>query len=167
MGDYRFVTEWQVEAPVARVWDAIVHPEAWPRWWRGVIAVDPIAPGGADGIGDRRRYTWRSRLPYSLVFEMEVTRSERPRLLEGHASGELEGTGTWTFAERDGGTRVRYLWAVRTTKRWMDLPIPFARRLFEQNHDIVMGWGAVGLGTLLDVRVADRTREARTESAAG
>jgi hypothetical protein len=137
------------------VWDAIVDSLAWPTWWRGVVAVEPLAKGGESGVGDRRRYTFRSRLPYSLAFELEVTRSERPELLEGHARGELEGLGTWTLRELDGGTRVRYDWNVRTTRPWMDLPIPFARRLFEYNHDVIMRWGGEGLARLLGASFED------------
>jgi uncharacterized protein YndB with AHSA1/START domain len=157
VGGYLFVTDWHVEAPIERVWDAIVQSEHWPEWWRGVLAVEPVTPGGTDGIGEVRRYTFRGRLPYSLTFDMRLTRSERHSLLEGEASGELEGTGTWTLAGSAGGTAIRYVWDVRTTRPWMDLPIPFARRIFTANHDAMMRWGAEGLERLLQARVTDRS----------
>jgi uncharacterized protein YndB with AHSA1/START domain len=162
MGSYRFVTEWQVDAPIEAVWDQLIRSEDWPGWWKGVEKVIKLDPGDEQGIGDRRRYTWKSRLPYRLVFEMTLTRSERPHLLEGHASGELEGLGTWTLAELDGGTRVRYVRAVRTTRPWMDLPLPFARRFFRMNHDAVMGWGGVGLARRLKTTLPDLTTAARS-----
>jgi uncharacterized protein YndB with AHSA1/START domain len=163
MGSYRFVTEWQVAAPPDAVWDQLVHPEAWPSWWQGVEKVVALDAGDENGIGDRRRYTWKSRLPYRLVFDMTLTRSERPKLLEGHATGELEGVGTWTLAERDGGTRLRYVWEVRTTRPWMNLPLPFARRIFEINHDTVMRWGGEGLARRLNTTLTDLTSEARAK----
>ena len=95
---------------------------------------------------------------------MTLTRSERPNLLEGHATGELEGVGTWTLAERDGGTRLRYVWEVRTTRAWMNLPIPFARRIFEINHDAVMRWGGEGLARRLNTTLTDLTAEARAKT---
>jgi hypothetical protein len=82
------------------------------------------------------------------------------------ASGDLEGKGTWSFEPREGGTRVRYVWAVRTTRRWMNLPIPLARRVFALNHDAIMARGAEGLARELGVRVVDRTKEARSDHAA-
>ena len=51
--------------------------------------------GDEVGIGQVGRYTWRSRLPYALDFEMTTTRVERPHLLEGEATGELAGMGRW------------------------------------------------------------------------
>jgi uncharacterized protein YndB with AHSA1/START domain len=214
MATYRFVTEWQVAAPIDAVWEELTHPDAWPTWWKGVEKVERIEPepagvasldgvgeqssagdapvddvgeghsagGGSvdhvgeqqsadstsvDHIGERRRYTWKSRLPYRLVFEMTLTRSERPHLLEGHATGELEGTGTWTLSERDGGTRVRYVWAVRTTRPWMNVPLPFLRKIFEMNHDAVMRWGGQGLAMRLGASVVDETATVRAQERAG
>jgi hypothetical protein len=161
MGSYRFVTEWQIDAPIDAVWDQLIRSEEWPSWWKGVEKVVQLDPGGENGIGDRRRYTWKSRLPYRLVFELTLTRSERPHVLEGHATGELEGTGTWTLTERDGGTRIRYAWAVHTTRAWMNLPLPFVRRIFEMNHDAVMQWGGEGLARRLNAKLTDLTTEAR------
>jgi len=166
MADYRFVTEWQVSAPIDAVWEVLTHPDDWPTWWKGVEKVakldpDPAIEGSVDQVGERRRYTWKSRLPYRLVFDMTLTRSERPYLLEGHATGELEGIGTWTLAERDGGTRVRYVWEVRTTRAVMNIPFPFLRQIFEMNHDAVMRWGAQGLARRLDASLRDETTAVR------
>lgn len=166
MAGYRFITEWQVDAPIDAVWEQLTHPDDWPGWWKGVEKVEALEPAAGSGprddhVGERRRYTWKSRLPYRLVFDMELTRSERPHLYEGRASGELEGTGTWTLTERDGGTRVRYLWAVRTTQPWMNIPFPFLRQIFELNHDAVMRWGGQGLGRRLGVKLVDVTAPAR------
>ena len=88
---------------------------------------------------------------------METTRVVPHERLEGRASGELEGTGVWTFAETGGGTDVRYDWTVRTTKPWMNALAPFARPLFAWNHDVVMRWGAEGLARKLGARVENRS----------
>jgi uncharacterized protein YndB with AHSA1/START domain len=157
VGRYRFVTDWRVDAPTERVWDAIHDSERWPEWWRGVLAVDRLPSQVRDDADEVRRYTFRGRLPYSLTFDMRVTRSEPPSLLEGRASGELEGTGTWTFSDSADGCEVRYIWDIRTTRPWMNLPIPFARPIFTANHDVIMRWGAEGLERLLGARVTDRT----------
>ncbi len=153
MALYHFVTFWQVDAPVDPVFDAIVQSERWPEWWRGVTKVVELEPGSEDGLGSLRRYTFRSRLPYALTFDMRAVTIERPTLLVGEASGELAGTGRWRLAERDGGTLVRYDWDVRTTKAWMNALAPLARPLFEINHHAIMGWGGDGLGRLLGTRV--------------
>jgi uncharacterized protein YndB with AHSA1/START domain len=150
MSDYKFVTVWKIAAPIERVWEAINHPEEWPTWWRGMEQVIKLEPGDEHGVGSVRRYVCKSRLPYQLVFTMRTTRVERPRLLVGEAFGELEGTGRWEF-EMDGNLTVaRYTWTVKTAKAWMNLLAPVARPLFEWNHDVIMRWGAEGLGRLLE-----------------
>ena len=153
MAEYHFVTEWEIEAPIEAVWGAISDPLRWPRWWRGVVEVVDVSAGDERGIGAVRRYTWRSRLPYNLVFDMRTTLVDPPHAIEGSASGELAGAGRWRFESRGPMTTVRYEWDIVTTKRWMNLLAPILRPLFEWNHDVVMEWGRQGLVRLL---VADK-----------
>jgi uncharacterized protein YndB with AHSA1/START domain len=136
-----------------RVWDALHASADWPRWWRGVEGVVEIEPGDDDGVGQLSRYTWKSKLPYELVFDMRSTRVERPHLMEGEASGELAGIGRWRLYEDDGTTAVVYEWNVHTTKAWMNLLAPLARPVFAWNHDWVMGHGGEGLARLLGCRL--------------
>ena len=150
---YSFLTTWVLEAERERVWDAIYDSEAWPSWWRGVEKVVELEPGDESGVGQRGRYTWRSKLPYELTFEMLTTRVERPHLLEGEASGELAGTGRWRLYAEAGTTLVVYEWRVATTKRWMNALHPLLRPAFEWNHDWVMGHGGEGIAELLGCRL--------------
>jgi len=146
---FHLVTEWQVEAPLDRVWALLVAPQDWPGWWRAVERVELVEPGDEDGIGALRRMTWKTALPYSLAFSMRTTRVEAMRLIEGRASGELDGTGRWTLSPSPGGTAVRYDWIVEVTKPWMRLAAPLLRPVFAWNHDIVMGWGKEGIARRL------------------
>jgi uncharacterized protein YndB with AHSA1/START domain len=151
MADYNFVTVWRFRAPLAPVWDLIYHSEKWPEWWRGVERVEELQGGDAEGIGGVRRYTWKSKLPYRLAFDMRLTRVEPMSLIEGEAVGELAGMGRWRLTQDAGVTTVRYDWNVSTTKPWMNLLAPLARPVFKWNHDVVMGWGAEGLAKRLEV----------------
>ncbi len=74
MPEYSFLTTWCLEAPREQVWDAIWDSERWPDWWRGVVASTHLAEGDETGLGQVGRYTWRSKLPYDLDFEMTTTR---------------------------------------------------------------------------------------------
>jgi hypothetical protein len=147
MAEYSFVTIWRHQAPIDRVYDAIADSLHWPEWWSTVTKVEDVAPGDPDsGIGGVRRYTFKGSLPYTLAFDLAVTRMERPQTLAGNASGELEGTGVWTLTEEsDGVTVARYDWNVRTTRWWMNFLAPLARPIFKANHDLVMRAGAKGL----------------------
>ena len=135
------------------LWGAIIDSERWPQWWQGVERVERLRAGNEQGIGARHRLTWRSKLPYTLSFETELVQVEPMRLVEGRASGELEGTGVWRLEERDGTTTVRYTWRVRTTRWWMSLLASIARPAFRWNHDYVMRNGALGLARLLDAEL--------------
>ena len=151
MADYEFVTLWRFKAPQARVWDLIFHSEQWPEWWRGVERVERLKGGDSNHVGAIHRYTWKSKLPYRLIFEMETTRVVPVSLIEGRAIGELQGLGSWQLSEDGDVTTVRYDWRVETTKRWMNLIALLARPLFSWNHDVVMGWGGEGLAKKLNV----------------
>ncbi len=91
-------------------------------------------------------------LPYSLGFDLRVTRVERPYAIEAHATGELEGIGTWRLYAGQ-GTAIVYDWRVRTTKPWMNIFGPLARPAFMWNHDFVMRQGGEGLAAELGVRL--------------
>jgi len=149
MATYEFVTIWRVKAPLEQVWDLIFHSKNWPEWWRSVEKVEKLKDGDANHIGAIHRYTWKSKLPYRLIFEMESTRVLPMSLIEGQAIGELQGTGRWQLSSDGEMTTIRYDWKVETTKAWMNLLSPVARPLFKWNHDVVMGWGGEGLGQRL------------------
>lgn len=151
MSQFSLITHWHLDAPIDRVWEAIVAVEDWPRWWRYVHAVEELTPGDADGVGALRRYTWSSKLPYRLTFDMRVTRVERPSSLEGAAEGDLRGTGRWHLAPEGETTHVRYDWTVDTTKPWMNLLGPLLQPAFRWNHNQVMAEGGRGLARYLSV----------------
>ena len=153
MAEYKFITIWRLEAPQAQVWDLIFHSEDWPAWWRGVEKVERVKDGDAKYVGAIHRYTWKSKLPYRLIFEMETTRVEPINVIEGRAIGELQGTGRWQFSNDGQVTSARYDWKVQTTKAWMNYLAPIARPVFSWNHDVVMGWGGAGLAKRLGVRL--------------
>lgn len=152
MAAYEFVTVWRFESPLEPVWELIYRADEWPAWWRGVLKVERLKEGGAGHAGGVSRYTWKSRLPYLLTFELETTRVEPHAAIEGRAAGELAGTGRWQFSHDAGVTGVRYDWRVETTKPWMNLLAPLARPVFRWNHDVVMDWGADGLARRLGVK---------------
>jgi uncharacterized protein YndB with AHSA1/START domain len=156
MAEYRFLTTWLLESEREPVWEAIHDQKAWPSWWRGVEEVVELDGGDADGLGSRARMTWRSFLPYDLVFSTHTTRVERPHLIEGQVDGELVGTGTWRLYEQDGSTAAIYEWNVRTTRAWMNLLAPIGRPIFAWNHNWVMARGGEGIAVLLGCRLLAR-----------
>ena len=161
MAEYHFVSTWQIQAPAERVWGEIYHAERWPSWWKYVASVEELEPCAADGAGRRMRLRFRTLLPYTLGFDVTVTRVRPPTLLEAKATGELEGTGRWTLTSADGGTLVRYDWDIRTTRPWMNLLAPVARPVFNWNHDELMRVGGEGLAHRLGADLVSSKAQTR------
>jgi uncharacterized protein YndB with AHSA1/START domain len=149
VAQYEFLTSWCFDAPIERVFGVLNDTAAFPEWWKGVVAVAVLEPGDADGVGELASYSWRGVLPYSLGFESRVVRVEPPYLIEGHATGELEGVGIWRLFAGPDGTAVLYSWRVRLTKPWMRMWGPLARPAMRWNHDHVMRQGGLGLAERL------------------
>lgn len=51
-----------------------------------------LRQGYESGVGTILRQQWRSRVPYTLCFDLEMLRIESEKLLHGRASGDLEGS---------------------------------------------------------------------------
>ena len=45
MADYHYVSTWQLQAPIERVWTAISDLEQATAWNRGVQEIQVLAPG--------------------------------------------------------------------------------------------------------------------------
>jgi len=167
VAEYHFVSTWQVQAPIERVWEEIYHAERWPSWWKDVVGVDVLEPGAADGVGKRVHVVFRTRLPYTVGFDARLTRVQPPSELESEAAGELEGTGRWTLSSAGGGTLVRYDWDVRTTRWWMNLLAPVARPVFSWNHGQLMSEMAESLARRLGADLAVPDTPSRPQRPAG
>jgi polyketide cyclase/dehydrase/lipid transport protein len=152
MAYYEFLSTWCLDAPIDDVWLMLEDAAAYPTWWKGVRTVELLASGDEVGIGEVNRFSWRSVLPYTLAFDMEVTRVDPLRLLEGRATGELDGVGVWRLFSGP-CTAVVYDWRVRTTKAWMNVLGPLVRPGFIWNHDLVMRQGAQGMADALGARL--------------
>jgi len=158
MAKYEFVTIWRFKSPLAPVWEMIYNSDRWPVWWKGVERVERLKEGDENSIGSIHRYTWKSKLPYRLTFDMELTRVEQMSIIEGKALGELAGKGLWQLSMDGEVTMARYDWQVETTKAWMNLLTPVARPFFKWNHDVVMRWGAEGLARELGVELIEEKK---------
>jgi hypothetical protein len=153
MADYTFLSTWLLQGVTREdVFTALRDSEAYPQWWRGVRGAEVRARGRGDGVGDVVAFAWRSLLPYTLRFELELTAIEPPYRIAAAARGELTGTGVWRIYS-GAEVAVVYEWRVATTKRWMNAFGPLARPAFVWNHDLVMRHGAEGLARRLGGRV--------------
>lgn len=152
---YSLVTQWRLDAQIERVWDVLIATEDWPHWWRYVKQVVEIEKGNSQGLDSVRRFTWTSRLPYQLSFEVRTVALEKPNWIEGVASGDLNGIGRWNLVNLGNSTDVTYVWTVSTEKAWMNLLAPLLAPVFAWNHDQVMREGGKGIARHLGVTLLD------------
>lgn len=148
---FELVSHWRIAAPLERVWIEILDTDAWPEWWRAVRKVERLREGGSDGVGALRRITWATALPYTITFDVEASRIDPMHLIEGRASGELNGVGLWTLTPDGDFTAVRYDWRVDLGKAWMRAFAPMLRPVFAWNHNVLMGWGEADLRKRLGI----------------
>jgi uncharacterized protein YndB with AHSA1/START domain len=148
--DYHYVSTWQLQAPIERVWAALSDLEQLPTWYPAVHQVQILAPGDDQGVGARVRYVLKGRLPMRLAFEATIARVDPPRELELRAEGDLAGTGRWLLDHEGEVTTARYLWDVHTTRPWMNLVAPVARPLFTWNSRGVALQAGEGLARHLE-----------------
>jgi uncharacterized protein YndB with AHSA1/START domain len=155
--DFELITDWHIGADIYAVWQALNHPDYWPRWWPYVRAVEKLRSGDAEGVGSLYNIEWTSKLPYDITFEVEtveVVRNERIRAL---ARGQLNGQGLWELSPDESSTRVRYTWRVNLVQPWMRRMRFIAAPVFRWNHNGVMRAGAVGLARHLHAKLLSST----------
>jgi uncharacterized membrane protein len=97
-----------IAAPAERVWEA-VHEDVrnFPRWTTNVRLVEAVTKPPA-GEGTVYRY-WLETPIGEQVLELEHTEWRKPRRCAGeYVRGPVDGTWSYTYAERSGRTRVTY-----------------------------------------------------------
>jgi hypothetical protein len=153
--DYAFVTVWRVAGTTDDVAEILGDPAGLARWWPSVyLSVDLIHPGKANGAGRMARLHTKGWLPYTLRWTLTVTEPITSKGFAIRATGDLDGTGRWTFEQDGPEVLIAYDWRVSATK-------PLLRRLswllkpgFSANHRWAMARGQESLALELRRRRA-------------
>ena len=149
--EFAFVDEWELAAEPTEVWSVLRQIEGWPGWWPSVRSVVPL-PEPTDGPPGWE-FTFRTRLPYSMVFDATLVREEPSAEVEWQVTGRVAGRGICGGRAVDGGTFVWWDWLVTPQLSWMRLLTPIARPVFSWNHKELMDEGAAALAGLLGTRL--------------
>jgi uncharacterized protein YndB with AHSA1/START domain len=131
--EYVFVDEWDVDAPIEAVFDALADARTYPDWWKPVYR--SVEGEGEPGVGQQTRHSFKGKLPYTLTMEGRTTSYDRPSSLEFDVDGDLRGRGKWTLTPRNGKTHVRWDWIVFADKPIVRFLTPVLRPLFRWNHN--------------------------------
>ena len=161
VNEYRFIDRWRVEGTVREVSDVIENGKDLPRWWPSVyLEVEELEAGGAVGVGQLISLRAKGFLPYTLRIDFRTVETRSPHGFTLKATGDLEGTGIWTFEQDGAFVNITYDWTVRANK-------PIIRRLsfllkpfFAANHRWTMARGEESLKLELARRRARSTEEA-------
>ena len=147
MSIFTLTTRWSIPEPIDAVWDCLVATENWSSWWPYVAMVEQMATGDLSGIGNVRRYRWRTCLPYDLTIKMRVTEIRRYQSVVVEVAGDLIGGGSCMIIAHgsESETELVFNWNVKLVKPWMKLLAGVARPLFVWNHQRVMKSGEQGL----------------------
>lgn len=158
--DYHFVTVWRVTGSIEEVSAVLADAESLPRWWPAVyLDVLPVVLGAADGMGTVLDLYTKGWLPYTLRWTLRITEPITASGFALAASGDLRGSGRWTFQPVGPEVLITYDWRVAAAK-------PLLRRLgwllkpaFSANHRWAMARGEESLKLEL------RRRRAATDAA--
>ena len=141
--EYVFVDEWDVDAPIEMVFQALADARSYPRWWKPVY-IDVEADGPPE-VGRVSRQHFKGRLPYRLKTRSEIVRLEPPTRVEAEVDGDLSGRGIWTLTPSDGGVHVRFDWHVNADRALLRVLTPVLRPLFRWNHNWAIKRAIAGL----------------------
>jgi uncharacterized protein YndB with AHSA1/START domain len=131
--EYVFLDEWDVDAPVEAVFDALADARTYPEWWRPVYL--DVEADGPPAAGRVSRQHFKGRLPYTLKTHSKIVRIDPPRSFEIEVEGDLSGRGVWTLTPRDGKVHVHFDWRVNADRPLLRVLTPVLRPLFRWNHN--------------------------------
>ncbi len=145
-GDYEFLTEWRVAGTIDEVKAVLGDGPSLPMWWPSVyLSVEVIEKGGEGGEGSVIDLHTKGWLPYTLRWTLHITEPITDAGFALKATGDLEGTGRWTFTQDGPEVLITYDWRVHASK-------PLLRRLgwllkpaFAANHKWAMRMGEESL----------------------
>jgi hypothetical protein len=144
--DYVFRTVWRVAGTVAEVRDVLADGPSLPRWWPAVyLAVEPLKDGDDSGCGSEIALFTKGWLPYTLRWTLRVVEPITDTGFALTATGDLDGTGRWTFTPDGSEVVITYDWRVSAGKPLLRRLTWLLRPMFAANHHWAMARGEESL----------------------
>lgn len=157
---YAFRTVWRVAGTVDEVREVLADGASLPRWWPSVyLAVDVLDEGDARGLGSAVALFTKGWLPYTLRWTLRVTEPITDAGYALTATGDLVGTGRWTFVQDGPEVEITYDWRVSASKPLLRRLTWLLRPVFTANHRWAMARGEESLALELRRRRATSDAE--------
>ena len=152
---YHFVTVWRVNGTVEEVKAVLRDGMSLPRWWPSVyLDVKETHPGDDQDVGRTLDLWTKGWLPYTLRWTLRVTEPMTDAGFALAATGDLEGTGRWTFEPNGFQVVVTYDWRVQASKPVLRRLSWLLRPAFAANHRWAMAKGERSLQLEMERRRA-------------
>jgi hypothetical protein len=123
--------------PPAALWEALSRTEDYPRWWGWLRGFE----GGALEEGRVTRCVVRAPLPYSLRFDVNLTRVIPKERVEASVTGDIDGPATLTVGPHPTGSEVHLSWAVELRSSFLRAASRLGRPLMQWGHEWVVDSG--------------------------
>jgi hypothetical protein len=156
---YEFRTVWRVAGTTAEVRDVLADGPSLTRWWPSVyLDVHALDEGGDGGVGSETALLTKGWLPYTLRWTLRIVEPITDSGYALTATGDLDGTGRWTFVQDGPEVVITYDWRVGASKPLLRRLTWLLRPAFSANHHWAMARGEESLHLEL------RRRRATTEA---
>jgi hypothetical protein len=144
--EYHFFTEWRVAGTIAEVRDVLGDADALTRWWPAVyLSLEERDHGAPDGLGRAVDLHTKGWLPYTLRWTLTITEAMSDAGFALSASGDLNGTGVWTFTQDGPEVRITYDWRIAAAKPLLRRMAWLLKPAFAANHRWAMQKGEESL----------------------
>lgn len=152
---FHFRSTWRVPAPLEVVWNTVGKVTEYPAWWEGIKRVELITGKELPiAVGTKAAYEVHSPL-YTLHYQTEVTQFTQGVYILATSTGDLQGTGKWTFTHNHEQTQAVFDWDVALQPPLLRAVsgLPGAKSIMRYFHDRLMSDGEKGLQALIETKL--------------
>ena len=118
------------------IWNTLEEFDQFVLWWPWLqefrFSGDSLVTGAV------LRGVVAPPLPYRMQIEIELTRCEKPRLIEAHVHRDLEGEASLVLRPQGVGSHLEVAWTVEMMQRPMRLADRMAHPMLQWGHDRVV-----------------------------
>jgi hypothetical protein len=118
------------------IWDALEEVDQFVLWWPWLEEFR--LEGGLLVTGAVLSGVVAPPLPYRMRVQIELTRCERPDIIEALVHRDLEGKATIALSSQGVGTHVEVAWTLEMMQRPMRLADRVAHPVLKRGHDRVV-----------------------------
>ena len=144
MDSYQLGYRWTIEGPVETIFHYVSDARTFHEWFHVFKRVDADDPVGPLRVGSHSRMKVKALLPYTLDWDVTVSKLDPPRLMETDVRLSLNGRfGMHGYVRYRFVPAGRFVTVINEQELIADQPLPrilhpLAQAVFSFNHDWAM-----------------------------